>query len=529
MTSRGEEEETTREKNATAMTTIGEGGEGRGADRHKGDMMVDAGGELIPTPYGACKPVVLTADGKLVADITQWTLASGQFAKVYMPCEVKEEEVETETDAVVGGAAKASDVDHGEVDESGAGPRFAFPKPQADHSFATLSEHGDSVFCVAVDAKSDGSGPVMAATGGCDDVGYLHRIGPDGTSVQTVAKLGGHSDSIVAIAFNHSGKYLATGSYDGTVKIWVARGKKAGQLVGTLEGPSSEIEWLSWHKKGNVILAGSGDGSTWMWLGPDLMFMQVFTGHEARVNCGSFTANGKLVVTGSEDGTVRVWDPQSGKCKHKFSGHLWHQDSIVAIGVHHKRPLIISGATDGTVCVAHARKQKITSNFHHGRTVLDMCAKRKKEGGAADDGGEIIYGSVECVGFCATHDWAASGGVGHGGSEHGSLCIWDLKAKRLRTASVVNAGITRLAWHPSQPFVFACALDGVVRQWDARSGSVVRLWTGHRNGILDMSVLWACAASTKPLFVTASDDHTAKIFALDDGSEAETEKVTEAE
>ena len=42
----------------------------------------------------------------------------------------------------------------------------------------------------------------------------------------------------------------------------------------------------------------------------------VFTGHEDRVNCGSFTANGKLVVTGSNDATVRVWDPKSGKTKH---------------------------------------------------------------------------------------------------------------------------------------------------------------------------------------------------------------------
>ena len=118
------------------------------------------------------------------------------------------------------------------------------------------------------------------ATGGGDDVAILWNA----ETGKQIARLEGHTDSVVAIAFNNTGEYVATGGYDSCVKIWQARGPKTGTLIATLEGPGQEIEWIKWHPKGDVILAGSADGSSWMWLAPDQMFMQVFTGHEDRVN-----------------------------------------------------------------------------------------------------------------------------------------------------------------------------------------------------------------------------------------------------
>lgn len=43
---------------------------------------------------------------------------------------------------------------------------------------------------------------------------------------------------------------------------------------------------------------------------------QVFTGHSGPVRCGSFTPDGKLVVTGGGEGdnSLKVWDPKNGSC-----------------------------------------------------------------------------------------------------------------------------------------------------------------------------------------------------------------------
>ena len=49
-----------------------------------------------------------------------------------------------------------------------------------------------------------------------------------------------------------------------------------------------------------------------MWKLPEGSVMQIFSAHSAAVSYGSFVNNGRAVLTASEDGTVRVWNPRTG-------------------------------------------------------------------------------------------------------------------------------------------------------------------------------------------------------------------------
>ena len=465
--------------------------------------------EIFESMYGSCKAENLRSDGTLVARIVEWKLANGQHANIFIPTLVDEDEEKLDDGE-----------EDGEVDEENQ--RFKFDLDEEKKKSCvkfTFDGHKDSLFgidCTPSKTLRNGKrGPALVATGGGDDVAILWNA----ETGSLIARLEGHTDSVVSIAFNSTGEYVATGGYDSCVKIWQARGPKTGSLVATLEGPGQEIEWIKWHPKGDVILAGSADGSTWMWLAPDQMFMQLFTGHEDRVNCGSFTANGKLVVTGSNDATLRVWDPKTGKTIHKFTGHLFHQDPVVSLGIHHKRPLVVSGSTDGTVCVVHAKKGKILSNFHHGKAVQAALKRKNKDGsgkGETEDEDEVLeFGIVETVAFSNTNEWIASGDIAQNGSL-GSVCVWDLKSQRLRFSSTIDSGITKLTWHPTQPLLYVCSLDGIIREYDARSGTMTKRWYGHRNSILDMSIL---QNDDDTYILTASDDWFAMSFSLREGGE----------
>jgi WD40 repeat protein len=105
------------------------------------------------------------------------------------------------------------------------------------------------------------------------------------------------------------------------VQIWSAQ---TGTLLHTLDGPSSDVEWVAWHPKGDVVLAGSTDCTAWMWsVTPAVATcMQVFAGHQGEVTCGAFSGNGKLVLTGSADGSIRVWNPKTGTCAFTFEGYV---------------------------------------------------------------------------------------------------------------------------------------------------------------------------------------------------------------
>lgn len=53
----------------------------------------------------------------------------------------------------------------------------------------------------------------------------------------------------------------------------------------------------------------------------------MFTGHKSSVNCGGFTPDGRLVVTGGgePDTSLKVFDPKTGNCLSTTEGHGFHE------------------------------------------------------------------------------------------------------------------------------------------------------------------------------------------------------------
>lgn len=95
--------------------------------------------------------------------------------------------------------------------------------------------------------------------------------------------------------------------------------------------------------------------------------------------------------------------------------------------------------------------------------------------------------SVEAVSFCpdATMSLVVTGTL------QGRVSFWDLvhQAERLSYNQPKDAGIVKMLWHPKHShLLFTAGLDGAIRLIDARSGTLVRQYTGHTDNILDMSI-----------------------------------------
>lgn len=134
--------------------------------------------------------------------------------------------------------------------------------------------------------------------------------------------------------------------------------------------------------------------------------MNVFAGHSGPVACGSFTPNGKNIVTGSEDGSIIIWDPKTAASVHRIDGTSDARFDLGG-GVH---SLAINADSTLAVC-GGANGQAILVNLANGTPLAQLAhADAKAAAGApapvepeqkADEDAEMEeLNSIEAVAFC---------------------------------------------------------------------------------------------------------------------------------
>lgn len=353
--------------------------------------------------------------------------------------------------------------EHGEHGEQGDGPGPG-QEEFIDNSIAAFYSHRKSVFSVSLHPSYPN--PPLALSGGEDDGGWIWNT-QDGSEV---VRLGGHTDSVTSALFNAAGDLAATGGMDGKVRIWRKRSDdfKSWEFLTNLEGPD-EIVWIDWHPKGSVLAAGGADSTVWMWQLPKGTVMNVFSGHSDAVSCGSFTPDGKRLITGSEDGTLIVWDPKTAEITSKVQTHI--DGGLTQLAVSPDARVVVIGGAAGDVRVINIGA---LDNGGAASVVASLT-------GHAD--GE----SIEGIQFI---DVGGGNRTGHviTASTEGKAIVWDLSLAKMRCEVVHDATITGVALHPGTTLFSTSSADHTIKTWDARTGGCVATQQGFTDGVLALAV-----------------------------------------
>jgi WD40 repeat protein len=95
----------------------------------------------------------------------------------------------------------------------------------------------------------------------------------------------------------------------------------------------------------NIAISGDQVDRAFLWNTQTGEKLFELTGHTDSVISVAFSADGKLVATGSMDATVRVWRVQTGQLVHVLEGPA---AEIEWVRFHNKGPIVLAGSTDGT-------------------------------------------------------------------------------------------------------------------------------------------------------------------------------------
>jgi WD40 repeat protein len=96
---------------------------------------------------------------------------------------------------------------------------------------------------------------------------------------------------------------LATGTDNGTVKLWVIA---SGQALLAFTGHNAAINDLNFSPDGTRLATASVDGTVKLWAATSGRELLTLTGHTAAINGLDFSPEGRRLATASADQTVRV-------------------------------------------------------------------------------------------------------------------------------------------------------------------------------------------------------------------------------
>ncbi len=115
-----------------------------------------------------------------------------------------------------------------------------------------------------------------------------------------------HTGRVAAMAPAADAELLLTGSHDETAKLWDAAGEEE-ELLRTMDTHGDHVLAVDISAGAERILTAGADNRAMLWDGEEWSLMEIFTGHEDSITAAAFFPNVTHFVTGSLDGTARIW------------------------------------------------------------------------------------------------------------------------------------------------------------------------------------------------------------------------------
>ena len=153
-----------------------------------------------------------------------------------------------------------------------------------------------------------------------------------------------HSDDVNIIKFSQKGKYIASGSYDKTIKLY----DNNLNYITTLKGHKRGVTDLSFSLYAKILVSCSTDKTIKIWNLNDYSILNSFEGHLSSVLKIEWIYNGTHLLSSGADGLIKFWNIKASECINTLEGHegkIWAMD----VNYENNKLNIITGGTDSKI------------------------------------------------------------------------------------------------------------------------------------------------------------------------------------
>ncbi|HEX3599616.1 MAG TPA: protein kinase, partial [Lacipirellulaceae bacterium] len=370
----------------------------------------------------------------------------------------------------------------------------------------TLKGHTDGVLSVRF--SPDGR---QLLSGSYDNTARLWDVAT-GTESQT---LKGHSWWVWGAEFSPDGNRIVTAGQDGKAIVWQKQKPKDGEPAGFAEineftGHDGAVYSAKFSPNGKLVATGGYDKLVMIWNPDEVRPTDIgkrldgqpdakpnylrLAGHDGPVRSVAFSPNGQLVLSGSEDNTLRVWDVATGEAMKTLRGH---GSSVRSCLFSPNGEWVLSGGDDESVRLWNVQGYQEVRVLHatvfagHEDAVLSARFSR--------DGKQIVTASRDRTAslwnaetgkpvkrFQEGHDFLVSGVVIYPDGKHlatgagdNTVRIWDLTAGTQTAVMTPTGRIGTLAVSPDTKWLATGSPGSEIKLWNATTGETRGSLTGH--------------------------------------------------
>jgi WD40 repeat protein/sterol desaturase/sphingolipid hydroxylase (fatty acid hydroxylase superfamily) len=265
---------------------------------------------------------------------------------------------------------------------------------------------------------------------------------------------------------------------------------------------------------GRLFVSGSQDGKVRVWDTATHEERISFPGHTRAVRCVAASADGKLIASGSFDRTVTVWDTETRR-------ERWTRSvgaGVLGVAISGDGRLVVSSCADGTVAVWNAssglKKHLFPAQIGAVTSVAVTTDGRRlvvpdnRTIKALDaDSGQVLFRLSDHNNLVYAVTMSADGRRIVSASMDETVKVWDAGSRRLEhTLTGHNGPVYTVAVSGDGRFVISGGADGTVRVWDAK-GQLLHTLKGHTDAVTGVAV-----SGDGGTIVSSSRDGTLRVW-----------------